>query len=55
MRDEILLRNVSDRRSFPHVVEKQIREISSAELSTILDAIADEPFRNISFVDICSG
>lgn len=55
VRDEILLRNVSDRCSLPHVVQKQIRAISSAELATFLDAIADEPFRNIFFVDIFSG
>lgn len=55
VRDEILLRNVSDLCSLPRVTQKQIKAITTAELEAFLKAIENEPFRNIFFVDIFTG
>lgn len=55
VRDEILLRNVADHCNLPRVTQKQIRVIATEELSTFLEAIEGEPFRNIFFLDIFSG
>jgi len=55
VRDEILIRNVSDQCILPCVTQAQIKAITTAELANFLNAIAKEPFRNIFFVDIFTG
>ncbi len=55
VRDEILLRNVSERCSLPRVTQKQVRAITTAELSRFLKAIDGKQFRNIFFIDIFFG
>lgn len=55
VRDEILLRNVSERCSLPRVTQHQVRAITTAELSRFLQAIDGKQFRNIFFIDIFSG
>lgn len=55
VRDEIVLRNVSDRCSLPRVTQKQVKAITTADLSAFLKAIEGEPFRNLFFLDIFSG
>lgn len=54
-RDEILLRNVSEKCSLPSVTQKQVKAITTEELSKFLDAIKDEAFRNIYYIAIFSG
>lgn len=54
-RDELLLRNVSERCSLPRVTQHQVRAITTAELSRFLQAIDGKQFRNIFFIDIFSG
>ena len=55
VRDELLLRNVSERCSLPRVTQHQVRAITTAELSRFLHAIDGKQFRNIFFIDIFSG
>ena len=55
VRDELLLRNVSERCSLPRVTQHQVRAITTAELSRFLQAIDGKQFRNIFFIDIFSG
>lgn len=55
IRDELLLRNVSERYSLPRVTQHQVRAITTAELSRFLQAIDGKQFRNIFFIDIFSG
>ena len=55
VRDEILLRNVSEKCRLPRVTQTQVKAITTAELGRFLQAIEGEPFRNIFFVDIFSG
>ena len=55
IRDELLLRNVSERCSLPRVTQHQVRAITTAELSQFLRAIDGKQFRNIFFIDIFSG
>ncbi|HIV63074.1 MAG TPA: site-specific integrase [Candidatus Butyricicoccus avistercoris] len=55
VRDEILIKNISNHCTLPRVIQKQIKPITTSELSTFLKAIEKEPFRNIFFVDIFSG
>lgn len=55
VRDELLLRNVSERCSLPRVTQHQVRAITTAELSQFLRAIDGKQFRNIFFIDIFSG
>lgn len=55
VRDELLLRNVSEKCILPRVTQKQIKAITTAELGRFLKAIEGEAFRNIFFVDIFSG
>lgn len=55
VKDEILIRNVSNQCSLPRVTQRKINAITSAELADFLKAIAGEPFRNIFFVDIFTG
>lgn len=55
VRDEILIRNVSDQCILPCVTQAQIKAITTAELANFLNAIEKEPFRNIFFVDIFTG
>lgn len=54
VRDELLLRNVSERCSLPRVTQHQVRAITTAELSRFLHAIDGKQFRNIFFIDIFS-
>ena len=49
IRDELLLRNISERCSLPRVMQHQVRAITTAELSRFLQAIDGKQFRNISF------
>lgn len=55
VKDEILIRNVSNQCSLPRVTQRKINAITSAELTEFLKAIEGEPFRNIFFVDIFTG
>lgn len=55
VRDELLLRNVSERCSLPRVTQHQVRAITTAELSRFLQAVDGKQFRNILFIDIFSG
>lgn len=55
VRDEILLRNVSEKCKLPRVTQTQVKAITTAELGRFLQAIENEPFRNIFFIDIFSG
>ena len=55
IRDELLLRNISERCSLPRVMQHQVRAITTAELSQFLRAIDGKQFRNIFFIDIFSG
>ena len=55
IRDELLLRNVSERCSLPHVTQHQVRAITTAKLNQFLRAIDGKQFRNIFFIDIFSG
>ena len=55
LRDEILLRNVSEKCKLPRVTQTQVKAITTAELGRFLQAIEGEQFRNIFFVDIFSG
>ena len=55
VRDEILLRNVSEKCKLPRVTQTQVKAITTAELGRFLQAIDGEKFCNIFFVDIFSG
>ena len=55
IRDELLLRNVSERCSLPRVTQHQVRAITTAKLNQFLRAIDGKQFRNIFFIDIFSG
>lgn len=55
VRDEILLKNISDNCNLPRVTQKQIKAITSAELDRFLTAIQGAQFEYLFYLDIFSG